>query len=75
MVGVGDAEQLRLSVLHGSNCREDFDDEESLDLARFPSFSGDGVGQRLSQEGTIPVRLFNGILYSLNGRVSGDTVK
>lgn len=36
--------------------------------------SGDGVGHLLSHGGMKPVKLCRGILYSLKGLVSGDTV-
>lgn len=73
LFGVGEAEQLRLSVLDGSSWSVDLEGV-SDDLETLASCSGDGVGQRLSQVGTNPIRLFSGIRYNRKGRISGDTV-
>lgn len=72
LLGVGEAEQLRLNVFVGSNCSDDFV-SESGDFGTLLSLSGDGVGQRRSHVGTKPMRLFNGIRYRRKGRISGDT--
>lgn len=75
--GVGEDEQLRLSPREGSVKRQGLGRRSGGSTADpgGSGGSGDGVGHRLSQGATRPLKAWSGILYRRKGRASGDTEK